>query len=257
MSTVVLAIARLTLLELVRNRLIWLAVAAVLLALGVADFLANVALSETTRFQSAILGAALRASAVFIVSLFVVASMNREIADKGFEMLLSLPVPRGAYLAGKLLGFGTAAVTLALLFGAAAMIHAPFDQVIIWTASLTAELWLVVALSILTVLTFAQVPAAVASALAFYVFARSVAALQLMGHGPLNSASATPLFDFATWGIDAAAWVLPDLHTYTKTEWLVYHSASWSDLGPIFGQTVIYLTFLALAAAFDLYRKNL
>ena len=47
------------------------------------------------------------------------------------------------------------------------------------------------------------------------------------------------------------------LHTYTKTEWLVYHSASWSDLGPIFGQTVIYLTFLALAAAFDLYRKNL
>ena len=72
------------------------------------------------------------------------------------------------------------ASTLALLFGAAAMIHAPFDQVIIWTASLTAELWLVVALSILTVLTFAQVPAAVASALAFYVFARSVAALQLM-----------------------------------------------------------------------------
>ena len=149
------------------------------------------------------------------------------------------------------------ASTLALLFGAAAMIHAPFDQVIIWTASLTAELWLVVALSILTVLTFAQVPAAVASALAFYVFARSVAALQLMGHGPLNSSSATPLFDFASWGMDAAAWVLPDLHTYTKTEWLVYHSASWSDLGPIFGQTVIYLTFLALAAAFDLYRKNL
>ena len=72
MSTVVLAIARLTVLELVRNRLIWLAVAAVLLALGIADFLANVALSETSRFHRAIFGATLRASAVFIVSLFVV-----------------------------------------------------------------------------------------------------------------------------------------------------------------------------------------
>ena len=167
MSTVVLAIARLTVLELVRNRLIWLAVAAVLLALGIADFLADVALSETSRFQSAILGATLRASAVFIVSLFVVTSMNREIADKSFEMLISLPVPRGAYLVGKLLGFGTAATTLAILFGVAGLVHAPVDQVVIWTASLAAELWLVMALSVLTVLTFAQVPAAVASALAF------------------------------------------------------------------------------------------
>ena len=257
MSTVVLAIARLTVLELVRNRLIWLAVAAVLLALGIADFMANVALSETSRFQSAILGATLRASAVFIVSLFVVTSMNREIADKSFEMLISLPVPRGAYLVGKLLGFGTAATTLAILFGVAGLVHAPVDQVVIWTASLAAELWLVMALSVLTVLTFAQVPAAVASALAFYVFARSVAALQLMGHGPMNSASATPLFDFATWGMDAAEWVLPELHTFTRTDWLVYHSASWSDLGPILGQTVIYFILLAVAAAFDLYRKNL
>ncbi len=250
------AIARYTLLEAVRNRLLWLTLAAISLTMIMAVFLAQVALTEAAEFRAALLGACLRLEAVVLVSLFVITSFAREINDKGFEMLLSLPISRADLLLGKLLGFAGLALVIAALFGLALSFTAPLGQVFIWTVSLALELLMVTILSVLFSLTFAQIPAAMAGVLAFYALARTMAALQLMGKGPMQINEGL-VHDVMVSVLDGLAYMLPSLHEFTRTEWLVYHTAQWRDLPTLLGQGAVYLGLLTAAALIDLYRKNL
>src|SRR5437879_8504774 len=61
-------LARFVLLEARRGGLPWLAVASIALALGVAAFLSQVALTESLALQASIVAALLRASAVFLIA---------------------------------------------------------------------------------------------------------------------------------------------------------------------------------------------
>ena len=103
-------IARYTLLEALRNRLLWLLLILALGAVAVSGFLNALALTESRQLQAALLGAVLRLAAVFLIATFVVTSMAREASDKGLELLLALPVPRAVYLFGKLAGYAALAV---------------------------------------------------------------------------------------------------------------------------------------------------
>lgn len=116
-----LTIARYTLLEALRNRLLWLLLTMALGAVGISGFLNELALTESRELQAALLGAVLRLAAVFLIATFVVTSMVREANDKGLELLMALPLPRAVYLLGKLAGFAALAVLPALLFGALAL----------------------------------------------------------------------------------------------------------------------------------------
>ena len=249
------AIALFTFLEALRNRLLWLVLVFVLIGVGLAEFLGAVAITETRQFQSGFMGALLRAAAVFILSLFVITSVVREFNDKGVELVLSLPVPRSSYLLGKLIGFSALASMVALLCGLFLLIYAPPLQVAIWTISLTMELLIVTALSLLCLFTFSQVTAALSAVMAFYLLSRSMTAIQLMGHFPVVSMDSLAQ-TVVVWFLDALAFVLPELGSFTLSEWLIYHTASWSALAPIIGQTAIYVSLLSAAAMFDLYRKN-
>src|SRR6266704_3668801 len=165
---IVASLARATLLEAVRNRLLWLAVVVVVIAFGLAQFLNQVAITESREIQTALLAAPLRFAAVFIVAVFVITSMVRELSDKVTELLLSLPAPRSAYFFGKFAGYAMLASILALL-------------------------------------------------------------------------SALPL---------------PALDGMTQTNWLLGSGPGLSTLGPVVGQTAIYLVLICSAAIFDLYRRN-
>ena len=123
-------IARYTVLEALRNRLLWVVAATLAACLIIAGFLQAVAMTESAQIQAAILAAILRLSAVFIVVSFVVTSMVRETNDKGLELILALPLPRGSYFFGKLAGFTGASVVLALLFGSPLALFAPWPQVV-------------------------------------------------------------------------------------------------------------------------------
>ena len=52
---------------------------------------------------------------------------------------------------------------------------------------------------------------------------------RLMGHGPMNR-ERNPLVRFCNLGDGRRSVGSPELHTFTRTDWLVYHSASWSDM---------------------------
>ena len=248
-------IARYTFLEALRNRLMWLVIAVMVIGIGMSGFLNALALTESRQIQLALLAACWRFAAVFLLATFVVTSMVREFNDKGLELLLAMPMPRAGYLFGKLAGFAALALVPALLFGSVAALLAPFQQAMLWTISLICELWIVAAFSMLCVFTFNQVMTALSAVMAFYLLARSVAALQLIGHAPFNDTTASQrVINFV---IDTIATLMPHLDQFTRSDWLVYLSGAWAALLPILAQSAIYLALLSGAALFDLYRKNI
>lgn len=250
-----LTIASYTLLEALRNRLIWLFALAAVAAVGLAGFLDELALTESRQVQAALLAAALRLAAVFLMATFVVTSMVREANDKGLELLLALPMPRAAYLFGKLGGFAVLALLPALLFGGLGLFFAPFAQAALWSLSLLCELWIVAAFSLLCALSFNQVMPALAASGGFYLLARGIGGLQLIGHGRFTSHSAAQRAMSA--GIDLIAAVLPGLDGFTRTDWLLYHSGDGAALLALLAQTALYVSLTTAAALFDLYRKSI
>ena len=170
-----------------------------------------------------------------------------EFNDKGLELLLALPLPQSrlsARQAGWICGAGISA-----------SFFTPPEQTLLWTVSLICELWIVAAFSLLCVLTFNQIMTALSAVMAFYLLARSISALQLIGQGSLseNTLSQQAL----NFVIHAIAVLLPRLGEFTRTDWLVFHSGTWGALYSLLAQTAAYLALLTGAALFDLYRKNL
>ena len=250
------AIAYYTLLEALRNRLLWLVVGVLLSAFGLAEFLGGVAITETRQFQSGFMGALLRTFAVFVLSLFVITSIVREFNDKGLELVLSFPIPRSSYLLGKLFGFSGLALIIAAASGLCLLAYAPPLQALLWALSLAMELFIVTAVSLLCLLTFSHVTVALSAVMAFYLLSRSITAIQLMGHFPVIASDSLAQKVIVAF-LDALAFLLPELDRFTSSEWLIYHTAGWPDLLPLVGQTFIYVGLICGAAMFDLYRKSI
>jgi ABC-type transport system involved in multi-copper enzyme maturation permease subunit len=251
----ILTIARYTLLEALRNRLIWLFAAVILAGIAVSGFLNELALTEKLEIQLALLAALLRFCGIFLLATFVVTSMVREFNDKGLQLVLALPVTRANYLFGKMAGFGMLTVLPALLFGALTALLASPQQSLLWTLSLMFECWIVAAFSMLCVLTFNQVMPALSSVMGFYVLARSIGTLQLIGNQPLQEHTVAQRF--ISFLVDCLSAILPHLDNFTRSDWLVYHSGDWPTLAALAAQSAIYLALLCGAALFDLYRKNI
>lgn len=256
MASAPLVIARYTLLEALRNRLLWLVAVFLIVAFGLSEFIGDVAITETAQIESGLFGALLRLFAVFIVSLFIVSSMVRELNDKGVELVLSLPVARASYFFGKLAGFSALAALIAVLCTLCVTVYTPAGQAALWGLSLLCELLIVTAFSIVCLFTFNQITLALSAVAGFYVLSRTIGAIQLIGQGHLvgGDSLSQRAIDALLAGI---AFLLPSLDRFTSSEWLIYHTGGWQDLGPVLGQTVIYVALLVAVALFDLYRKNL
>ena len=198
----------------------------------------------------------MRSCAVFTTSLFVIASMVRELQDKGLELVLSMPVARGAYCAGRLAGFAGVSMLPTLACIPALAWFAPPEQVALWTISLGLELLIVTAMSLLCALTFPQATWALGTVIGFYALSRTMAALQLMAQGPPGAGTSVSQWIVGAF-VDALAFVLPDLDRFTESDWLVYGAGTITDLGFAAMQTLVYVALLWTAALFDLYRKAL
>ena len=238
-----------------RNRLLLLAMLVVLISFALVEFIGDLTLTEHLATQTAVLSAFLRMSAVIIVALFVVSSTVRELQDKTLEMILAMPIHRAAYYLGKLSGYVLLSLVIGLMFSSLLLLYAPLDQVLIWGISLTLELMLVVALSLVMLFTFKQIPAALTGVFVIYAAARSVTSIYLMSKFPIvpHTGAGQKFMDAF---IEALTWLLPGLHRFAQTEWLVYSSAKWSMLLPVMAETAIYLSLLSAIALFDFYRKN-
>ena len=244
-----------TLLEATRTRLFGLAAVVVGVALGVAQFLNQVAITESLEIRVALLAALLRVAAVFIVATFIITSMVREANDKVTELLLSQPAPRSSYFLGKFSGYALVAVILAVAFALPLAVFAPTTGLLAWSASLVCELLIVTSVSLFCVVSLTQVLSAFTATAGFYLLSRSMAAMQVIAGASLTL---EPTFaDRAiNWIVDAIALLLPSLDRMTRTAWLVEAAPPMDEALGLVAQAAIYVALIASAALFDLHRKN-
>ena len=250
-----LTIAYFTLLEALRCRLLLLMLMVVAGLFGLAQFLGELSITETRQAQAAVTASLLRVFSICATCLFVISSVLRELDDKGLELILSLPLPRHAYLFGKLTGFAGFSLCVAVLAALPLFLYAPAAAVGCWMLSLFCEQLLLAAFSLLCLLAFANISLAFTSAMAFYLLSRSTEALLLLSAAPVlvSDANSQVLMNFL---VNALALLLPDLHAFTRSEWLVY-GVDAGAVGTVLVQTLVYLPVLLSAGLFDLYRKNL
>jgi ABC-type Na+ efflux pump permease subunit len=246
-------LARLALLEARRGGLPWLALASMLVGFGVAAFLAQVALTESLKLQTAILAAWLRACAVFLIAAQVTSSVLREIQDKGLEMMLALPLSRPTQYLGRLAGFASCGVIIALLFSLSLLPWAPASAVLLWGISLACEAALVAAAALFFAMTLAQLVPAIAATAGLYLLARSMAAIQAIASGPGVEQSLAGTA--ARLAVDAVALLLPPLDAVTRTEWLVYGPPAAGTFAAAIAALAVYVALLIAAGLFDFQRR--
>jgi hypothetical protein len=252
MATAILA--RLVLLEARRGGLPWLAAGSIAIALVLAAFLSQVALTEARALQLAVVAAVLRASAVFLVALQVSASVTREASDKGLEMMLSLPLPRWSHYLGRLAGFAALGAALAIVFSLPLLAWADPAAVALWALSLALEAALVAAAALFFAMTLAQPVSAIAATAGLYLLARSMAAIQSLAASPL----AEPSFagTAARSAVEAVALLLPRLDSVTRSDWLLYNApGAWAYATAMAG-LLVYIALLAAAGLFDFQRRS-
>ena len=249
-------IARFCVLEAVRMRLALL----LLVALGVtwllAYFAQALAITDADRLQVAFFAAGARVVCIFVLAMFVLASMLREVHDKGLELILSFDLQRSHYILGKLLGFLSLGWCAALLATLSAASLTPPMAALQWGLSLAFEISLVVALTLFCVVTFTHLIAAAGAVFAFYLLSRTIAAIQLMSAAPLSATDTLSHRMIAT-SVDIIALLVPALDNFANTSWLVDHPVAWWLLAGQAAQTAVYIGLLALAAMFDFYRRSL
>lgn len=247
-------LTRLVLIEARRGALPWLAAGGVLASFVLAAFVTQVALTESRALQLALVAALGRACAVFLVAAHVATSVVRELNDKGFELMLSLPLPRSRQYLERLAGFAACGAALALVFAAPLLLWAPPHAVALWAASLALECALLAAAALFFAVSLGQLIAALAATAGLYLLARSMGAFQAIASGP--PADASLAHEVARWGLEGVALLLPRLDAVTRTEWLLYAAPEPRAYLAALAGLVVYGALLTAAGLFDFQRES-
>lgn len=249
-----LTIARFSIWEAVRDKFLIFIIVGMFCFFLISLFIGELAITEEAATQSAILASALRLFSVFTIGLFVITSMIREFNDKGFELILSHPVPRSSYYFGKFAGFSCIALLVSLMSLCCLSFYVPLSLVLCWSLSLFCELLIIISLSLLCVFSFNSITISFSVVMAFYILSRTIEAIQLISDSPIVNIGSMS-HKFMNGLLDAIAYLIPSFSKFTQTEWLIHPSGH--NLSLILVQTLIYIILLSSVSLFDLYRKEL
>jgi ABC-type transport system involved in multi-copper enzyme maturation permease subunit len=184
-------------------------------------------------------------------------SIVREFNDKGLELMLSFDLRRGDYVLGRLLGFFLVTLLIALLATLPQFVLAPLPTALQWGLSLACELAIMAALSLFCIMTFTQLMPAANFVLGFYLLARTLTAIRLIGATPLTGGD-MPSHQIMTWMVEGLALILPAFDRYTQSAWLIDNNvASWSTSALLAAKAALYIILLGAATMFDFHRRNL
>jgi hypothetical protein len=248
------AIARYTLLEYSRGRVMASGIAIALVTLALERLLDGVALTEAGAMQASLAGAAERFAVVLLLAAGVIVSQVREAGDRTREWLLSFPMPRHIWLSGRLLGHCAAALGLAGLAGLPLIGAAGGEAALLWTCGLALELLVCACMATFLSLTLPHTPAALLAFTGWYVLARSIAALQLIAAAPLL-ADGGLLIHASQSALAAIAALLPRFDLFAPGLWLE-GQGHWSALLIPLLQTMAYVGLIGAASLVDLQRSE-
>lgn len=247
-------IARYALREASRSRLPLTILAAALVLAFASLMVRELAITDSLRLQGAFLAAGARLLGVLIAASFIISTLQRELNEHQYAWMLAAPLPRAHYVLGKALGFGLITIAAGAVLSLPAAIFVPSAAWWGWAASLLLELAIVAALAVFCGMSLRSFTGALLFVLGVYLFARSVAALQLISQSGIDAASAAQRY--FTGLLDLLALLVPRLDGFAPTRWLIEGSVVGADLASAAVQTVTYVALLMAATLFDFQRRN-
>jgi hypothetical protein len=250
-------IVRSVLLEARRTRLTWFAAITIAALFTLGIFFRTLALTDSQRVLTAWLAATLRPAGALLLASFVIASIHRDYSDKNFDWILATGIPRGVLLLGKLLGYAATGLLLATVVTLIIVaLGTDAYSAMAWGLSLAAELILVSAFALFAALMLPHLPGALAAVGGFYLLARSITSLQLIGHSPVFAQDHLG-HRLANAILEGLRLLLPDLERFAQTAWLLGKPPSLGEWTAGLIQGLLYVTLLTAAAAIDFRRKDL
>jgi ABC-type transport system involved in multi-copper enzyme maturation permease subunit len=238
-----------------RTRFFAQSVLTVLALVLLAGFAAALAVTEAAQYRAMLYAAGLRLALVFSLALHVCASVVRERETGALELVLSRPVARWVWFAGRLSGLQAVALGALVLGVLPLLAWGEAGGVAAFAAGLAGELLIAVTAAFVFAIALDHLVAAFAAFTAFYLAARSMAAILLIAGGATldQSAAATRLCAAAARFV---AWVLPGLDRFAPAAWVV-HGPPCAALAIVAVQTLVYCALLVAIGQIDLQRRNL
>lgn len=241
----------------IRDRLFIGLLAAMILAALVSSAMGYTALLEQEQMTLTLSAASIRMILAVGVIVFVCFHVRQAFETKEIDVLLSRPISRPNLVLSYWLGFALIVVILSVL--AAGMLYAlgiiTWTGYFVWSASLLAELWLVVAISLFAAFTLTSAVSSVLASLGFYVLSRMVGFFVatakngvLFSDHHINSA-----LEFI---IDVISFIIPRLDFFGKSQWLIYGIEADPNYFLFLIQSVIIIPLLLLFTILDFKRKQ-
>ena len=252
MFSSILTIARFSLIEAIRGKIIWIIAALLVLAIMLSLFIGQTSLTETRESQVALMAGFLRVSSILVMIFFVVASIARDFQDKSIELLFAVSIPRYQIFIGKFFGFSLVSFLIAVFYFFTLLFYSEAEAAIVWSISFWFELSLVALLSLIFILSLENVALSLMMSIGMYVLMRLMPAIQSMGEGPMQDG----LFNqFINLLIDIIGLFLPRLDLFSQSSWLIVNEISSIDIISFLIEFALYVIFFILVGVFDLKRK--
>jgi ABC-type transport system involved in multi-copper enzyme maturation permease subunit len=247
-------LARDALREAVRGRWLWMTLLGAIAVAAIAFFARALALIEERDVALAFAAPLARLVAVVIVAMSAISSTAREKSERTLLLALAAPVSRTVWVLGKAAGLALIALGTALILGIAVAILGP-DPLgfAAWLVSLVLELMLSASVAMAISLVLAQIPPATFAFLAFYLLARDLHVLQLLGQRAENFSE----LENAGRVVQAISYLFPRLDLFTRSEWLLQGAPGLAVLGAVALQALVYCTLALCVAVIDLRRSEL
>lgn len=250
------SLLRLTARELWRTQWAWLVPGLCILAWGLAEFVASLAITESAAFRITCYAASVRLALVAVTALVVITGTVRDGDDRVLELFLSRPLDRRLWVGAKFCAFALAALAAAAVAGLPLWAWCPGPAAAAWSLTLGCELVLIAAAALTAALSLAQVTFAGLAVAGFYLLGRSLQAAVWLSQDPIFELTATShrALAFAVRGLSH---LLPDFDRFAATAWLLYDAPTRTDLGVVLIQTALYGAVLVLAGMLDFQRRSL
>lgn len=252
MFSSIFTIARYSLLEAVRGKIIWIVTALLILSVLLSLFISQTALTETAESQAALMAGFLRLTSILVMIFFVVSSVARDFQDKSIELLFAISIPRYQVFLGKFVGFSLLALVIGILYATVLFFYVEPTAVLIWSFSLYCELSIVALLSLIFILSLENVALSLMASIGIYSLMRFMPAIQSMGEGPLQEGL---LNQFINGLLDLIGIFLPRLDYFAQSGWLVSASPSGSDVVSFLVEFILFVILFSVVGIIDLKRK--
>ena len=240
----------------IRDRLYLGLLMSLIVAFSISIFLGDTTLVEKPQAVVAYVAGSSRAILAIGMILFVCLNVSRAFENKEVEFILSKSISREQFVLGYLLGFFIAAFLILIpLIGAILLItSANKFGLMIWSASLLAELLIVISFSLLSSLILKNSFSAIMASFAFYLISRLMGMFVLAINLPQDIAAAKS--HFLASALKFLSAIFPRLDLFSQSSWLNYEITDFSNLKIIFWQSLIYIPLMIFMAFHDFKKKQ-